>query len=235
MRFKERELYCIEAVQFGALSGDPNLHALALSWHGNTYTNCYFQPQNAIDHLNNALKCGNDVSLLNKTDISLELAIAYALNEDEANALNYIELAHMTMPDNPELDSLYKLIDLGQSELDAREGIVYLILAKRFPQSDYAQMAHAAFAKSISTHTFDIGNRCGALLYKAVAACGIGNMDDYFVSLKEGGLIAGQTGNQKRIGKAVNILQKTPLGWRNEQQYKDLCEILAPNSVIAYG
>ena len=83
MRFKERELYCIEAVQFGALSGNQNLHALALSWHGNTYTNCYFQPQNAVDYLDRgAVRCGNDVSLL-KTRLTFVLNshIAHALNE----------------------------------------------------------------------------------------------------------------------------------------------------------
>jgi hypothetical protein len=43
--FIAREVYCIEAVKFGELSGDRNLHLLALDWRGSTYTVCYRRPQ----------------------------------------------------------------------------------------------------------------------------------------------------------------------------------------------
>ena len=67
--FVNREIYCVEAAQMGALSGDRNLHAIALEWHGSTCTICYDQPQRAITLLNNALSSLNNEMLLTRKDI----------------------------------------------------------------------------------------------------------------------------------------------------------------------
>lgn len=218
--------------RFGGISGDGNIHALALGWHGVAYYNS--QPEKAITLFNDALKCGDDISLLNKADIYIGMAHAHAIDGNEKLARDFAQLAQMTIPDDPEFDPLYHLIRTGQSELDQRVGRVYIVLAEKFPGKDkYAQTAHDALKKSISKQSLDITYRSQALLYKAEAACVIENMDDYLDCLEEGVPIVGQTGNQQQIAKAVKILQKAPQGWRNEQRYKNLRKMLTPNIVVA--
>ena len=219
-----------DAVRFGKISGDNRLLVTAMRWHGDTYKNYYYQPKTAITIYNDALKCG-DISLLNKADIYIGLAVAYAQNhteEDyETEAQKYAELAQMTMPEYPEQDPLFRFIRTGQSEIDQRVGKVYLILAKRFPtKKEYAQWAYDAYEKATSKQSLSISYRCQALINKADAALGIGKMYSYLDCLEEGVPIARQTDNQQRLIEAVTILQKAPRGWRNEKRYKDLDAIV---------
>jgi transcriptional regulator with XRE-family HTH domain len=220
-----------DVVRFGEMSGDSNIHALALGWHGVLYYNR--QPEKATALFNDALKCGNAISLLNKADIYIGMAHAYAIEGNEKLARDFAQLAQMTMPDDPELDPLYHLIRTGQSELDQRVGRVYLVLAEKFPGKDnYAETAYNACKESTSKQSLSTTYRSQALIYKAEAACVMKNMDDYLDCLGEGVPILKQTGNQQQIAKAVKILQKAPMGWRNEKRYIEIRKILTPQSGI---
>jgi hypothetical protein len=138
------------------------------------------------------------------------------------------------MPELPELDPLSRLIDLGQSTLDAREGNMYLVLAKKFPgENKYAQLAYDAFIRSTNKQALSTLHKEGILINKAEAACAIGNMNSYFDCLEEGVLMTKQSGSRKHISKAVTVIQKAPRGWRNEQRYRELRKILTPSVVIA--
>jgi hypothetical protein len=131
----------------------------------------------------------------------------------------------------PRLGPLYRLIELGQSELDRREGDMYLILAKHFPsQNEYAQLAYGAYERSTSEQAIDQRNLGYALIHKADAARAIGDMRHYLDCLEKGVRIALQMGIDRQIGKAVTIIQKAPRAWRNEQQYIDLRKILTPGN-----
>jgi hypothetical protein len=140
------------------------------------------------------------------------------------------------MPDNPEADPLYRLIELGDAEFGMREGKTYLILARRFPtQKEYAQRAHGIFAESTSKQFLDGVNDGGMLIIRADAARALGDMHDYLNCLEEGLPRARQTGNQRQITKVIAVLQKAPRKWRNEKQYKDLeaiiQEIMTPTKI----
>jgi hypothetical protein len=229
-KLARRETLGSDAVRFGAMSKDPNIHALALSWHGDTYKSYYCQPELAIANFTDALNCG-DISLLNKAAISMDLAKAYALGGNEKLARDFVEKAHIAMPDNPELDPLYQCIRVGQSELDMIEGNVYLVLAKRFPaKTEYAQLAYNAFVKSTSRRSLSQLYRSQTLIQKADAARGIGERRYYLDCLEEGVHIALQIGSEHYIALAVTVLQKAPMKWRNEHQYVELRKLLTPNS-----
>src|SRR5437764_8117366 len=135
-QFADRKIYCIDAVQMGALSEDRNLHAVAQFWQGDTFTYCYNQPQMAIDHLNGALSNVDGNAVL-RSAIYGDLSIAHAQHNDECNAkenekkaLEYAMMARQAMPDHPELDSSYRCINVEHSVLDQFEGRAFLYLAE---------------------------------------------------------------------------------------------------------
>ncbi len=237
--YARRKRLGTDAVRFGEMSGDRDLYATALGWHGNMYL--YNQPETAIAILNRAIPCLNNNAPLNQADIYMELARAHALDEKESDAearkaREYALMARMAMPEYPEQYPLYRLIELGQSELDAREGRLYLILARRFPaKKEYVQLAYDALMKSTRNIPINKRSLAGILIAKAEAACVIKNMNQYFDCLEEGIPIVKQTGSQKQTAKAVATLQKAPRGWRNEQRYKDLDaivrEIMTPRKI----
>jgi hypothetical protein len=238
LKFSQRETFGLDAVRFGGISGDRNLHAMALGWHGRTYTFCYDQPGKAIAIFNDALPLLNENALLGQADIYIGLALAYAMDttqdDYETKAREYVAQAHMAMPDHPELDPLYHCIRTGQSEIDRIEGDVYFILAKHFPtQKEYAQMAYDAYMKSTSKQSLSKEYRSRALIHKAEAACCIDDMGQYLDCLEEGVRIALQIGIDHQISQAVTVLQKAPRKWRNEQRYIELGKILKPTIVIA--
>ena len=235
--YKRRVSLGSDAVLIGETSGDKNLHTIAAGWHSNTYLN-YNQPETAIDILNKALPHINNVSPLNQAAIYMELFRACVLDKKDADenakkARDYVELAHMAMPEDPESDPLYQCIRVGQSELDKYEGKMYLVLAKRFPANkEYGQKAFDTLVKSTTKEAMDTGHRCDALIHQAEAARCVNNMTHYFDCLEEGSRIALYRGYQDLSTKIIFALQKTPRRWRNEQQYKDLCKSLTPNIVI---
>jgi hypothetical protein len=239
--YKRRVSLGDDIVLIGETSGDKNLHALAIAWHANTYTNCYFQPETAISILNSALPQIEYTSSLNKSSIYMELFKACALDEKDTDkeatkARKYLELAHMAMPDIPELDPLYPCISIGPSELNMYEGNMYLILAKRFPsEKEYAKKAYESLEKSTNQEALNTGYQCKALMHQAEAARCVNNMKHYFDCLEEGLRIAIQRGYQDLVTKIIFVLQKTPRGWRTEKRYKDLDaifrEIMTPTSI----
>jgi hypothetical protein len=239
--YKRRVSLGSDIVLIGKASGDKNLHAMAAGWHGNTYVNCYFVPEAAIAIYKSILPFLTDVSPLNQADIYMGLATACALDENDADkeatkTRDYITLARMAMPDNPEADPLYPGICMGQAELDLREGETNLILARRFPsKKEYTQRAYESLMKSASQEAMDIWYRSGTLIRQAEAALCVLNREQFFDGLEEGIHIAIQTGNQRLISRAVAVIQKAPLKWRNEKRYQDLDaivqEIMRPTKI----
>ena len=220
-----RELFGLEAVRFGELSRDSNIHVIALGWHGNTYESCYHLPENAIATYNDALPHLSDDAPLSKVDIYIGLAKAYALDKNEKKARDYLELAQTAMPEDPESAPLYRIIRTGQAELDERTGRVYHILAEKFPGEGYAQMAYDTFEKSTNNHAISIGHRGHMLVQKADAARSIGDLDEYIKCLEEGVQTALRFGSKHRINKARGVLRKAPQSWKSEKKYQNLVKL----------
>ena len=218
-----REQLGSEVVDIAEMSGDADMHAMALGWHGDTYKWCLFQPKTAQALFKDALKCG-DISPLNKASTFSDLALAYALDRDQKKARKYIELAKMTMPTHPELDPLYRVIRTGQSEIDQRIGRAYLILAGYFPKEKYAQWAYDTALESLSKPSLSLSHRGKILIQKANAARGVGRFDDFFSALEEGIPIVFHVDSKINKDAALKALGKTPDAWKNHQRYKDLLE-----------
>jgi transcriptional regulator with XRE-family HTH domain len=216
MRFGERELCCIEAEQFGALSGDRNLLALTQFWHGDTFTYCYHRPQQAIPLLNDALK-NVDGNALVSTIIYADLSIAHAQAHDETKALDYMEMARSTMFSHPESDPLYKSVQLGTAELDQDEGKTLLYLAKYIPS--YANKAYAAFNKSTGKQARSKGYQVQALTRKADALRLLGEKGECIKNLS--GAYELSSGVH-RLTQIDAVLSCVPAHWRRETDVQKL-------------
>jgi transcriptional regulator with XRE-family HTH domain len=228
LQFSARKNYCVGAVELGALSGDRNLHAIALYWQGDTFTYCYHQPKKAICHLNNALS-HVDGSALIRSAIYSNLSIAHAQDEDETNAaeneemsLKYAEMARLTLPTCPELDPYYRFIDVGEAELDQFEGKARLYLAERTHNRKDAELARDAFDKSISKQATRDGLLGQAYIRRADAARVLGDMDGLVKDLTEGLGIAIEFRYQDNITHARNIIGQVPSEWLHETAIQDL-------------
>ena len=222
--YRLREQLGLDLIDIAQMSGDGDIHAMALGWHGDTYKRCLVQPKTAQAILKDALKCG-DISPLNKAATFSDLAIAYALDQNQKKARKYIELAQMTMPDHPELDPLYRVIRTGHSEIDQRVGRAYLILAAYFPREKYAQLAYDTAKESLSKPSLSLSHRGMVLIQKADAARSVGKLDDFFSALEEGIPIAIQLDSKRDKDAALKALSQAPDSWKKVQRYKDLVEL----------
>src|SRR5436305_5816209 len=207
LQFGERERHCAEAVRFGALSGNRDILTTALGWQGNTYTLCYRQPQRAIPILSDTLSgLNSDTSQLTRSAMYSNLSIAHAQVGDEAKARDYIEMAHVSMPTHPKLDPFYPCIRWNHSELEAREGKVYLYLAEHFPDSSYAEKAYEAFKQSTNKQAISKSILGATLIDKADAARAMGKMDHCVDGLREGLDIGVEIKHIRRIIEADEVM-----------------------------
>jgi DNA-binding XRE family transcriptional regulator len=221
--YTARENHCAQAVRFGRLSGNQDFVIAALGWQGNTYTGCYHQPQTAIRVLSDALiGLNSDVSPVNRSTTYIELAVAYAQDDNETEAEKYVALARMAMPTHPELDPFFRWIRIGQPELDEKEGRIHLCLAGQTYSRNHAQLAFDAFEKSISKQTRSQGNRGRALTRKAEAACALGDMRTFVESLEQGLHIAIQIDSKQQISQASDVISRVPPEWQRETSVQKL-------------
>ena len=239
MQFRERELYCVDAVRFGALSGDRNLHALALYWYGDTFTYCYNQPRRAIPLLNSALSSVDNSPLI-RSKVYIDLSIAHAQDKDETKAkenetksLEYIEMTKQTMPTFPELDTLWRCIHFGVSEIDQLQGKTYLYLAESFPNSSYTRKAYDIINGSINKQVISKGFLSQALIRKADAARALDDMDHFIECLTQGLLIAVERDDLDRLTQAHNVMHRISEGWQKETSIRELQKDLDHALIVA--
>ena len=226
LQFRERELYCADAVCFGALSSNRLMLALAQYWQGDTYTYCYDEPLTAIRHLNDALTTiGNESSLI-RSAIYSDLSIAHAQDKDERNvkeneklSCDYMEMARLTIPAYPELDPLHPCIGMGSSELDQFDGKALLCLAERTNNRRYAQTAYDMLKGAINKQATNNGYLGQAYIRKADAARVLGDMNGFVEDLTDGLRIAS---GLDRLTYARDIIGRVPPEWKQETAVQDL-------------
>src|SRR5581483_678200 len=223
LNFVGREMYCLEAVQWGQLSGVRNLEAAALCRLAYTYKVCPPErPEKAIDIYQAALYALGDEPSLIKSDITMGLADAYAQCKEERKALETIEAAKAHFPAHPEQDPSFLYADCGWSKLYMLEGQTYLDLARHYPDRGYYQKAYAIFSHSSTVQAVAERITSETLIYQADAARGSGDLDLFAACLKDGTLMALSLGSQKRYNEAWTVFQGTPQKWLGERQIQEL-------------
>jgi len=222
----ERERHCREAVRCGYLSRDSRLTATALMYLGYTYSLSVRprRPEQAIPAFREALQMlGGEESLL-RSDILMGLAEACAQCHDEAKALEYMALAQNHFPTYPEADPSYIYAECGLNTLYQWEGKMYLELADRYPQRDYAHRAWNALALSTDIRSINGRSSSETMLYQADAARLRGDVTTYTDHLRDGLRMALSLGSHQRYDEALEIYRKAPEPWLKEPAIKRLAK-----------
>lgn len=215
------EIHIAGATRFARLSGNNRLLASCLSWQG---ANCP-NPKRAISICNEGLKLLGRDAYLDRAELSIGLAHAYALDNKQDQALEMVRQARSSMPLHPEKDPLYHLIDFGLSDLDRVEGRTYLALVEHFPKSDYAEKAYNAFAQGIGKQATSSRSQSQTLIHQADAAILLDNMPTFLTCLEQGIDIALRINSEKRKDEASIVLSKAPDAWQKETKYQDLVKM----------
>ena len=228
MDYLQREKYCFDAVQMGALSGDKNLLTLAQFWYGDTFTYCYQEPDTAIQHLNDALS-NVDGNPLIAIQIYSDLSIAHAQNHDEKKALDCIELTYSTMPSNPALDN--RLYAIGHAELDQFVGKAYLYLAEHLSNRSYALQARDLYEKAASQALSNgYGYLIQAIIRQADAYRVLGNKDMCVMCLTN---TYEKAPSVLRLSQIDGVLSRIPDDWQKETAVKKLQKDISHALVVA--
>jgi hypothetical protein len=234
--FLTSEKHCIDAVHFAQLSGNRMLLAIVLDWQGSTYVRIR-QPERAIPLLNTALSVLDNDSLLIKSALYIDLSVARSmdttLENQETEAREYAELAHIAMPSYPELDPFYQSVRLGASELEQVEGKMYLCLAEHFPKGGYAQKAYNVFNKATSQQSMSLGYRAQALTRKADSLRALGYMDESVKCLADSLPIAVKINSKKSFQEIADVLNGMPENWKRIKAVQNLQEDLSHALVVA--
>lgn len=221
----EYEICSASAVRFGRLAGNNRKLATTLSIQGRVYTFHLPNAKRAIPLFKDGLELLDRDALLNKADLSSGLAYAYALQGQERKAIEMIEQSRTAMPKYPERDPLYRLIDFGLADLDRIEGRVYLCLAEKRSNSEYAEKAYNAFAQGTSKQATSSRSRSQTLILQAEAALALGDFREFVQCLEQGLSIALQIASERRKHEAHVVLVKAPDMWKKEDRYEELVKM----------
>jgi hypothetical protein len=153
------------------------------------------------------------------------MAHTYAQNGDEANAIEMVSQAKKAMPEYPELDAHYHLIDFGLADLDRVEGRVYLELAERMKSSDYAEKAYTAFSQGTSKQATSSRSESQTLIHRADAVLHLGDLRTWADCLETGYQIGRRIGSRRREQEARTVLAKAPVSWRKERRYQEVAQL----------
>ena len=220
--FVNHEIHCVEAARFGALSGNRNLQAVAQGYLGHHHTLYVPDSDKAIDAFNRGLACVYSDNSLQISILYMGLSGAYAQEGNEIKAREYAEMARLTMPDYPELNPFYRLIDIGSLELSLLEARTYLTLHEHFPQGDYSQKARDAFEQAANKQAISNRTQSEALICQADAARAHGDMDECLTCLADGFRVGDEIKSLKRISEAGDVIGNMPKKWKYETTVQEL-------------
>ena len=150
------------------------------------------------------------------------LSGAYAQDGDETKARDYAELAQMTMPEYPELNPFYRLIDIGPLELSLLEARMHLALHKHFPEEGYSQKAYNAFEQATNKRAISSRTQSEVLICKADATRVLGDMRECVTCLTEGYRIGAEIKSLKRLIEASDVIVEMPPEWKREISVQQL-------------
>ncbi len=225
MNDSTRERYCQEAIEYGRLSEDLRLHAVALMYLGYTYIFCEpLRPKKAIEVFRQALKVLEDESPLLTSDIYIGLADAYAQCHLENEALDSIRLAHECFPARPERDPSYLYADCSRATIFQWEGKMSLDLADSFPANDYYHKALTSFEQADLARPHSERASSEILIDQADAARGMGEQEAYTRYLYEGVRQAVDLGSQRRVNDAHSVFKRSPEKWQHEARIQNLAK-----------
>jgi tetratricopeptide (TPR) repeat protein len=223
-----REQCCQQALLLSEIAEDTSLQVAARISLASTF---YYRkdPTQASQTYQQALQHKDQIPPLQRSRVYAELAVAYAQQREEQEALRALGLARELYPEYPENDPSYLYAEFSPASFILEEGLTYLALAGHFPDQYYAQQAWEHF-QHIETMRAEriVPDRIFYEITNRQAETALMLQDaELFQTYWERG-ITGATllHSRQRYQEAAEIYEKATTAWPDEPSVKALQERL---------
>lgn len=222
---RERELCCQLAVQYSELAENPGLLVSALISLASTF---YYSrnPEKAAQIYQRALTYRDEISPLLLARIYIELAVVYAQQKQEQEALRYMSLAQEIYPEYPEGDPSFLYAEFTPSSMILEEGLTHLALAQHYSDRAYPQQTWEVFSRfERLSVTVPERIRVEIINNQAKTALAMNDMDVFCNRIEQGVYGAKALGSKRRRQEALDVYKEARQLWPNELRIKELADL----------
>ncbi|HYU71627.1 MAG TPA: helix-turn-helix domain-containing protein [Ktedonobacteraceae bacterium] len=222
-----RENYCQRALSYSEIAEDPSLLVSALISLASTFY-YWSDPIKASHIYQKALLYMEHIPPLQRSRLSVELAVVYAQRGQEQEALRYLKLAQQVYPGHPENDPSFLYAEFSPASLFLEEGLTFLALTQHYPDREYDQKAWDTFAQVEEQQSkslvparilFEITNQ------QAETALALRNQELFRTYLEKGIQGAHALNSKQRRREAVKAYKQAQIIWPHELRIKELAEL----------
>ncbi|MBA2681286.1 MAG: hypothetical protein H0U76_23150 [Ktedonobacteraceae bacterium] len=223
--FRGRDVYFQQAVHYSTIAQSPGLFVAALisfAYHKQEPTQATQIYQQALPHEHN-------VSPLQRSRLYAELAVSYAQEKREEEALHSLDCAQEVYPEHPENDPSFLYAEFHPSSMILEKGRTYLALTQHYPQKEYSRLAWKTFAGvEDGLSPFLVPPRIFLEItnYQAETALVQRKLDVCSAYLEKGIRGAKVLGSEKRLEEAVRIQKRAQKVWPSEPRIEELSDLL---------
>jgi len=221
---RARERYCQQAVLYSEVAENASLLVSALISLGSTFY--YSQnPAKATQIYQRALVHRDDIPPLQLSRLYVELAVVYAQQSQQQEALQYLSFAQDVFPERPEIDPSFLYAEFTPASMFLEEGLAFLALSQHFPGSGYDQKAWNAFAQVEtlqSTISVPERIRIEIINHQAEATLALWDQERFCTYLEKGVQGAKALRSKKRWREVIDIYKQAQIIWPHEPRVKAL-------------
>jgi len=223
-----REFYCQQAVHYSEISENPSLLVSALISLASTFY--YSQnPTKAAYIYRQALLHLQEIPPLQRSRLYVELAVVYAQQGQEQEALRYLTLSHEEFPEHPENDPSFLFAEFTPASMFLEEGLTFLALTEHFPGRGYDQKAWNTFVQVEDTQFTSIVPeriRVEIINHQAEAALALRDQERFCTYLQKGIQGANVLNSEQRRREAIDVYKQARMVWPRESYVKELADLL---------
>ena len=222
--FRARDVCFQQAVQYSEIAENPSLQVsalISLAYHNQ-------DPRKATQIYQRGLIYKNEISSLLLSRLYVELAVVYAQQGQEQEALRYLSLAQEVYPEHPEADPSFLYAEFSLSSMVLEKGLTLLALGQHYPHGRYPQQAWEMFTQIETPRPVLLvpeRTRLEIINYQAKTALTLSDLDEFCDYLEKGAMGAKALGSEKRRGEAIEVYKEARSIWPNEPRVKELADL----------
>jgi len=215
-----------QAIYYAELSQNPGLLVAALISAGYHKTN----PIEANKLYQRALVYEKVISPLQLSRLYAQMSVVYAQQNQDAEALHYLDNAQKIYPEIPENDPCFVYAEFSPSSLVLEKGRMYLTLAHQQQDTRYSKQAWDTFVSVEEEHAKHVGSeriRYEIVNYKAETALVMGERDLCCDYIELGARGAELLKSAKRRNEVIVTRNKALKVWQQDSRVQGLKMLFA--------
>ena len=224
---KARETCCQRALHYSEIAEDASSIVAALISLAST---SYYDkdPQKAASIYQKALSHIKHIPPLQRARLSVELAVVYAQQGREQEALHFMELAQKAYPERPENDPSFLYAEFSSASMILETGLTYLALAQRYPQRGYGKHAWETFVRIEEPQSqsaiprrifYEVTNQ------QAETALVLRDQERFRTYLEKGVQGANLLNSKQRRREAIEAYKRAQVVWAGESAIHQLADL----------